>query len=86
MFSCAAYLNRHTTRVFMDITSNKQGGEIKVGYKQTEVGVIPEDWNVQRVKDSYEICNNLRFPLSEMVRKEMQGQYPLIMHFRQVKQ
>ena len=70
----------------MDITSNKQGGEIKVGYKQTEVGVIPEDWNVQRVKDSYEICNNLRFPLSEMVRKEMQGQYPLIMHFRQVKQ
>ncbi len=50
--------------------------QVPEGYKQTEVGVIPDDWNVEVVKHAYDIRNNLRFPLSEKVRKEMQGEYP----------
>jgi type I restriction enzyme S subunit len=50
--------------------------ELKPGYKQTEVGVIPEDWNVELVRTAYEIRNNLRLPLSENIRKGMQGMYP----------
>ena len=35
-------------------TPQKDGGgmEVKPGYKQTEVGVIPEDWEVKRLGDS----------------------------------
>lgn len=49
---------------------------IPEGYKQTEVGIIPQDWNVCDVQDAYDICNNLRLPISEQVRKGMQGKYP----------
>src|SRR5690606_5682560 len=49
---------------------------VPVGYKQTEVGVIPEDWDVLRVGEAFEICNNLRFPLSAKVREGMTGVYP----------
>jgi len=50
--------------------------ELKPGYKQTEVGLIPEDWNIELVRTAYEIRNNLRLPLSENIRKGMQGGYP----------
>lgn len=50
--------------------------ELRKGYKQTEVGMIPEDWAVQTIEDSYEIHNNLRLPLSTQVRKGMQGTFP----------
>lgn len=50
--------------------------ELKSGYKQTEVGVIPEDWGIDVIKNAYEIRNDLRLPLSENVRKKMQGPYP----------
>ena len=46
------------------------------GYKQTEVGVIPEDWNVKPVGEAFEIRNNLRLPISKRVRDSMRGQYP----------
>ena len=46
---------------------------MRVGYKQTEVGVIPDDWTVMSVQGSFEIQNNLRLPISESVRKEMAG-------------
>lgn len=49
---------------------------IPEGYKKTEVGIIPDDWDVSEVQDAYHICNNLRFPISEQVRKGMQGKYP----------
>ena len=29
--------------------------EVKTGYKQTEVGVIPEEWEVSSVGHEYEI-------------------------------
>jgi len=49
---------------------------IKQGFKQTEVGVIPEDWNVKSINETFDICNELRLPLSKDVRKKMQGIYP----------
>jgi len=50
--------------------------EIPDGYKQTDVGVIPDDWEVNEVSKAFEICNTLRFPLSAKVRESMAGEYP----------
>lgn len=44
--------------------------------QQTEIGWIPEDWEVKTVEESFEICNNLRLPISDNIRKRMQGKYP----------
>ncbi|AXB02811.1 restriction endonuclease subunit S [Aeromonas caviae] len=49
---------------------------IPTGYKQTEVGVIPKDWEVMLVGDSFTVCNNLRLPISSKVRDGMNGSYP----------
>ncbi|WP_073110759.1 restriction endonuclease subunit S [Hymenobacter daecheongensis] len=48
----------------------------KQGYKLTKLGWIPEEWDVRKLDDVAEIHNHLRFPLSETVRKGMQGPYP----------
>jgi type I restriction enzyme, S subunit len=50
--------------------------QVPEGYKQTEVGVIPEDWDVQKVSEAFEIRNNLRLPINRKVRESMEGQYP----------
>lgn len=50
--------------------------ELKPGYKQTEVGAIPEDWELTTVGDAFEIHNTLRFPISNAVRETMPGPYP----------
>jgi type I restriction enzyme, S subunit len=50
--------------------------ELKPGYKLTEVGVIPEDWEVSCVGDSFDVCNELRLPISQSVRERMAGPYP----------
>ncbi len=50
--------------------------ELKEGYKQTEVGIIPEDWLVMPISEAFEICNNLRLPISANNRQMMQGEYP----------
>lgn len=50
--------------------------DLREGYKITEIGVIPSEWDVCEVKDAYQICNNLRLPISENKRKNMQGKYP----------
>lgn len=50
--------------------------EVKPGYKQTEVGVIPEDWEVTQVGQAFDICNNLRMPISQAVREKMTGSFP----------
>ncbi len=49
---------------------------IRAGYKQTEVGVIPEDWDASTVGDSFEVCNQFRLPISQAVREKMSGPYP----------
>ncbi len=50
--------------------------EVKPGYKQTEVGVIPEEWEVEVVGEAFEIRNQLRLPISQAVRERMSGSYP----------
>lgn len=50
--------------------------QVPKGYKQTEVGVIPEDWHQSTVGAEFEIKNNLRLPLSSSVRKSMAGDFP----------
>ncbi len=46
------------------------------GYKQTEIGVIPHDWEVMSVNEAFDICNQNRFPINDSLRKEIQGDYP----------
>jgi type I restriction enzyme S subunit len=48
----------------------------KPGYKHTPLGWIPEVWEIYPVGKAFNICNSLRFPISEEVRREMQGSYP----------
>lgn len=51
---------------------NKVMEEGKPFYNTT----IPTDWNVSTVGEAFEICNNLRFPISEEERKKIQGPFP----------
>lgn len=53
-----------------------KGTNIKKGYRQTPIGVIPETWELLRIADAFEICNNLRYPISEEIRKTIRGIYP----------
>ena len=48
---------------------------LKQVFKNT-IGKIPEDWDVEFVGDSFEICNNLRLPISRSIRHKMVGPYP----------
>jgi type I restriction enzyme S subunit len=50
--------------------------EVKAGYQQTEAGVIPDDWEVSCVGDSFDVCNQLRLPISQSVRERIAGDYP----------
>jgi len=49
---------------------------IREGYQQTAIGLIPCDWEVKTVGDSFQISNNLRYPISEVNRKKKSGIYP----------
>jgi type I restriction enzyme, S subunit len=49
---------------------------IPSGYKQTEVGVIPVDWAATAVSQAFDICNNLRLPISQATREKMVGPFP----------
>ncbi len=50
--------------------------ELSSRHKQTEVGVIPDDWDVEPVNNAFHICNHLRLPISEDLRVRMRGAYP----------
>ena len=50
--------------------------ELKPGYKHTEVGIIPEHWEVKTIGDAFDICNHLRYPISQDDRKKIPGEYP----------
>jgi len=45
-------------------------------FKQTEIGELPEEWEVVRLGDVVDIYDNLRIPLSAKQRANMQGEYP----------
>ena len=50
--------------------------ELRPGYKHTNLGAIPEDWKVESVSQAFDICNNLRMPISQAVREKMAGPFP----------
>jgi type I restriction enzyme S subunit len=45
-------------------------------FKQTDIGLIPNDWSIKTISEAFEIHNHLRLPLSDAVRKNMQGDFP----------
>ncbi len=49
---------------------------VKEGYKQSEIGIIPMDWNLATIKEAFEIKNYLRLPISKKNRETMVGPYP----------
>jgi type I restriction enzyme S subunit len=46
------------------------------GYKQTQVGVIPEDWGTSSLLSVAECLDSVRVPLNESQRQRMQGDIP----------
>ena len=57
MFSCACYRDVYTKEPFYGYDENKERDSvIKAGYKQTEVGVIPDDWEVSILGD---VCSKI---------------------------
>lgn len=45
-------------------------------FKDSSLGNIPVDWDVKRLGDCCEVHNNLRKPISALVRESMKGDYP----------
>lgn len=52
------------------------GFEKKKGYKQTEVGVIPEDWEIRPLEYAVEFLDMQRRPIKSSDRIKMAGIYP----------
>lgn len=50
--------------------------EVRPGYKQTEVGVIPNDWGTASLLAVADSLDNVRVPLNEPQRQRMQGDIP----------
>ena len=50
--------------------------EVRPGYKQTEVGVIPMDWNVRRLSDVVDFLDGQRRPVKDADRGKMRGDIP----------
>lgn len=50
--------------------------EVKPGYKQAEVGVIPEDWVVKPLEGITNCLDNVRVPLNESQRDKRRGNIP----------
>jgi len=50
--------------------------EVKPGYKQTEVGVIPEEWLTSSLLAVADCLDNLRVPLNDAQRQRRQGDFP----------
>ncbi|MGN5133778.1 restriction endonuclease subunit S [Aeromonas veronii] len=49
---------------------------IPVGYTQTEVGVIPEDWDVRELQEAVEFLDGQRRPVKSGDRAKIAGIYP----------
>lgn len=45
-------------------------------FKQTEIGLIPEDWEVKTLPDVSENCDKNRVPLSSAQRNKRKGKFP----------
>lgn len=49
---------------------------MKKGYKNSELGLIPIDWEFKTVGEAFKICNNLRLPINQTERDRIKGVYP----------
>ena len=47
-----------------------------MGYKQTEIGVIPEDWGVERLEHAAQFLDEKRIPIKQVDRAKMRGGIP----------
>ena len=47
-----------------------QNKKIPAGYKQTEVGVIPSDWEVKFVEEISEVKSGKRLPLGKSLTEQ----------------
>ncbi|MEB2308910.1 MAG: restriction endonuclease subunit S [Candidatus Brocadiaceae bacterium] len=50
--------------------------QLKKGYKQTEVGIIPSDWVVKLLGEIVYFLDDKRRPIKDSNRAKMKGQYP----------
>ena len=50
--------------------------EVKPGYKQTEVGVIPEDWDLRQLGEVVTFLDGKRRPVKDADRAKMRGSIP----------
>ena len=50
--------------------------DVKPGYKLTEVGVIPEDWEVCGLGEAADFLDGMRKPVKSIDRAKVQGIYP----------
>jgi|CXWL01.1.fsa_nt_gi type I restriction enzyme S subunit len=50
--------------------------EVKPGYRHTEVGVIPEDWNLRQLGDVVTFLDGRRRPVKDADRAKMRGPIP----------
>jgi type I restriction enzyme S subunit len=50
--------------------------KVREGYKRTEVGVIPEDWDLKMLGEISECLDRYRIPLNESQRNKMKGDIP----------
>lgn len=50
--------------------------EMRAGYKQTAVGIIPEDWDVKPLGDVADFLDGRRRPVKDSERAKMQGDIP----------
>ena len=48
---------------------------IPKGYKQTEVGVIPVDWDIQTLEKAVTFLDGIRKPVKSSDRNKMKGVY-----------
>src|SRR5207249_2559038 len=49
---------------------------IRAGYKQTEIGVIPEDWKTHHLGDVVDFLDGERRPVKDSDRAKMRGDFP----------
>jgi type I restriction enzyme S subunit len=50
--------------------------EVRKGYKQTEVGIIPEDWKIQSLGQVVTFLDGQRRPVKDTDRAKMSGEIP----------
>jgi type I restriction enzyme S subunit len=50
--------------------------EVKQGYKETEIGVIPSDWEICTLSEAVEFLDGQRRPIKSSNREKITGGYP----------